>query len=77
MKNIKKIIIDLTPGLLFIIATMFINKSLNYNDSYFIVGVILYGLGYASFLDLHTYLINKLNEKEIINKIKKKENYRH
>ena len=64
MKKIcKKIIIDLIPGLLFTLATVITNKSLNYNDSYIIVGFILYVLGYAS-LDLHTYLMNKLNRKD-------------
>lgn len=64
MKKVcKKIIIDLIPGLLFTFAAVITNKSLDYNDSYIIVGLILYILGYAS-LDLHTYLINKLNKKK-------------
>jgi len=62
-KVLNKIIIDLIPGLLFTIATIIATKSINYNDSYIIVGLILYILGYAS-LDLHTYLINKLNKKD-------------
>ena len=62
-KVLNKIIIDLIPGLLFTIATIITTKSLNYNDSYIIIGFILYILGYVS-LDLHTYLINKLNEKD-------------
>lgn len=61
-KVLNKILIDLIPGLLFTFATVITNESLKYNDSYIIVGLILYILGYAS-LDLHTYLINKLNNK--------------
>ena len=61
-KVLNKILIDLIPGLLFTFATEITCESLKYNDSYIIVGLILYILGYAS-LNLHTYLINKLNNK--------------
>lgn len=57
---IKKFFIDLIPGLLFTFATIIINEASKHNDSYIIVGLTFYILGYAS-LNLHTYLINKLN----------------
>ena len=58
MKLIKKILIDLIPGLMFTFATLVTSQSIVYNDT-----LILYIISYCS-LDLHTYLINKLNNKK-------------
>ena len=68
MKLIKKILIDLIPGLMFTFATLvtsqsFAQQSFAHNDIYAIVGLVLYIISYCS-LDLHTYLINKLNNKK-------------
>lgn len=63
MKLIKKILIDLIPGLMFTFATLVTSQSIIYNDTYAIVGLVLYIISYSS-LDLHTYLINKLNNKK-------------
>ena len=63
MKFIKKILIDLIPGFMFTFATLVISKSCVYNDIYSIVGLVLYIISYCS-LDLHTYLINKHNNKK-------------
>lgn len=59
----KKILIDLIPGFMFTFATLVISQSFAHNDIYAIVGLILYIISYCS-LDLHTYLINKLNNKK-------------
>lgn len=61
MKMIKKILIDLIPGFMFTFATLVMSQSIKLLDSCSIVGYILFVLAYAS-LDLHTYLINKLNK---------------
>ena len=63
MKLIKKILIDLIPGLMFTFATLVTSQSVVHNDIYAIVGLVLYIISYCS-LDLHTYLINKLNNKK-------------
>lgn len=60
MKTIKKILIDLIPGCMFPIATI---MSIVNDRLISFVGLILYILAFLS-LDLHTYLINKLNNKE-------------
>jgi hypothetical protein len=60
MKTIKKLLIDLIPGFMFPIAT--IVSIATHNDISF-VGLILYFLAFMS-LDLHTYLVNKLYDKE-------------
>ena len=62
MKIIKKILIDLIPGLMFTIATM-VSIAIHNDRSISFVGLILYILAYGS-LDLHTYLVNKLYDKE-------------
>ena len=59
----KKILIDAIPALLFTFATIVISLTTSNRDIYVIVGFILYILGILS-LDLHTYLINKINKKE-------------
>lgn len=56
MKMIKKILVDLIPGLTFTIATLI---SINTNNFFIIFGC--YFIAYMS-LSLHTYLINKLNK---------------
>jgi hypothetical protein len=62
MKTIKKILIDLIPGFMFPIAT--IVSIATHNDRLIsFIGLILYIFAFLS-LDLHTYLINKLNNKE-------------
>ena len=62
MKTIKKLLIDLIPGFMFPIAT--IVSIVIHNDRLIsFIGLILYILAFLS-LDLHTYLINKLNNKE-------------
>lgn len=58
----KKILIDAIPALLFTFATIVITLSTSNRDIYVIVGFILYILANLS-LDLHTYLINKIKEK--------------
>ena len=63
MKIIKKILIDLIPGLMFTYATIVTLSSVVHNDKYSIIGLLLYILAYLS-LDLHTYLVNKLYDKE-------------
>lgn len=55
--------INVIPALLFIFGTLIIQNSIYHNDIYSIVGLILYILGFWS-LYLHTYLMNKLNEKD-------------
>lgn len=62
MKHIKKILIDLIPGLMFSIATM-VSIATHNDNSISFVGLILYILAFMS-LDLHTYLVNKLYDKE-------------
>ena len=59
----KKILISLIPGLMFTYATIVTLSSAVHNDKYSIVGLLLYILACGS-LDLHTYLINKLNNKK-------------
>lgn len=55
--------INVIPALLFIFGTIIIQKSIHHNDTYSIVGLIVYILGFWS-LYLHTYLMNKLNKKD-------------
>jgi len=60
---LKECMINAIPALLFIFGTNIIQKSAYHNDTYSIVGLILYILGFWS-LYLHTYLMNKLNGKD-------------
>jgi hypothetical protein len=60
---LKECMINAIPALLFIFGTLIIQKSTQHNDTYSIVGLIVYILGFWS-LYLHTYLMNKLNEKD-------------
>lgn len=61
-KIIKKILIDLIPGFMFPIATI-VSISTHNDRLISFVGLILYILAFLS-LDLHTYLVNKLYDKE-------------
>ena len=60
---LKECMINAIPALLFIFGTIIIQKSIYHNDTYSIVGLIVYILGILS-LYLHTYLMNKLNKKD-------------
>ena len=58
-KTLIKVLLDIIPAILFVLGTIFLDKDQNCS----IISLLLYILGFIS-LDLHTYFINRLNNKE-------------
>jgi len=58
MNFLKKILVDLIPGLAFTFATIIVINTKN-----LFISVGCYFIAFMT-LTLHTYLINKLNDKE-------------
>lgn len=58
-KILIKVLLDMIPAIFFVLGTIFQNEDQNLS----IISLLLYILGFMS-LDLHTYLVNRLNNKE-------------
>jgi len=58
-KTIIKVSLDIIPAIFFVLGTVFQNE----DQSCSIITILLYLLGFIS-LDLHTYFVNRLNNKE-------------
>lgn len=58
-KTLIKVSLDIIPAIFFVLGTVFQNE----DQSCSIITIILYILGFIS-LDLHTYFVNRLNNKK-------------
>ncbi len=58
-KTLIKVLLDIIPAIFFVLGTVFQNEDQNCS----IITILLYLLGFIS-LDLHTYFINRLNNKK-------------
>ena len=58
-KTLIKVLLDIIPAIFFVLGTVFQNEDQNCS----IITILLYLLGFIS-LDLHTYFVNRLNNKK-------------
>ena len=58
-KILLKVLIDMIPAIFFVLGTICLNEDQNCS----VISLLLYILGFIS-LDLHTYFINRINNKE-------------